>query len=302
MSGPNTTEEMIPPAVVGEPKRVLREPVKRFRRMGFPSKAREYNERMGSEQMPIVRRGFQPSPSRRQFDTPQHASREIKALAISLGADLVGICRLRQAWVYADRGIPGPFAITLAMEMRAEEIEKAPGPEALIETLRVYHDLGLVIIDLAGEIARIGYEAVLQHPFSRTHILQIPAAMDAGLGVLGRNGLLITEQFGPRVRLAAVVTNIELQPDMPLQKDISRFCLTCRACRSACPGGAIPDEPQLADGVLKFKVDIEKCRPYFRRNLGCSICIKACPFSHRKVGQPDRFGSGSPGVEKYDIR
>jgi len=146
LSCPNTTEEMIPPAVVGEPKRVLREPVKRFRRKGFPSKAREYNERMGLEQMPIVRRGFQPSPSRRQFDTPQHASREIKALTISLGADLVGICRLREAWVYADRDIPGPFAITLAMEMSAEEIEKAPGPEALTETLRVYHDLGLIII------------------------------------------------------------------------------------------------------------------------------------------------------------
>jgi len=272
------TEEMVPPVIVRTPKRVPRTPVHRLRRSGFPSKAREYNKRMALEQVPLIRRGFQPASSKREFESPEHASREIKTLALSFGADLVGIARLRDSWVYANRDIPGPFAISLAMAMDRSEIDKAPGPEPLIETLRVYHDLGSVIVNLAQEIARMGYSVVPQHPFTRREVLQIPIAVDAGLGFLGRNGLLITERFGPRVRLGGLVTDIDLQPDAPAPADAAKFCITCRACRDACPGGAITDRAQVVDGVLKFKVDIPKCRPYFHKYLGCSICIKACPL------------------------
>jgi len=279
LSPSDATKRSVPPVFIAKPVRVLREPIKRFPRRQFPQEAAEYNRRMSVEQMPLIRRGFQPAASKRPFESPHHASGEIQGLALSLGAHLVGFSPLREEWVYADRDFPGPYAVSLAMEMNAEEIRKAPGPEALIETLRVYHDLGWVIVKLAQELARMGYRAVPQHPFSRTHILQIPVAVDGGLGFLGRNGLLITETFGPRVRLGAVVTNLELHADAPRVPASAKFCMTCRACRDACPGGAIPDRPQPVNGVLKFKIDVDKCTPHFGSLLGCSVCIKACALN-----------------------
>ncbi len=282
MTPPRKTAGIIPPAIVSDPPRrkirpfTTRAPILDL----VPSTSIEYCRRIEREQLPIIRNELTPAPKKRRFETPHQASLEVKALAKSLGADLVGICRLREAWVYADCTYPGPFAISLAMQMNPDEIEKAPGPQAHIETLRVYHDLGRVVVHLAREIARMGYVAVPQHPYFRTHILQIPVAMEAGIGVPGRNGLLITEEFGPRVRLGAIVTNLELQPDRPMDKEeIARFCLSCDACRRACPVDAIPGEPALSNGILKFRINVEKCGPYFRTHLGCSICIKSCPLS-----------------------
>ncbi len=62
------------------------------------------------------------------------------------------------------------------------------------------------------------------------------AAVAAGLGVYGRNNLLLTERHGPRVRLASVVTTASLRPGRPLKKDL---CADCGECAKACPANAL---------------------------------------------------------------
>ena len=63
------------------------------------------------------------------------------------------------------------------------------------------------------------------------------AAMSAGLGSIGRSNLLITERFGPHVRLCAIITELPLEPDVPKGYDLCPD--GCRRCELACPVGAL---------------------------------------------------------------
>ncbi|NHJ25812.1 MAG: [Fe-S]-binding protein, partial [Candidatus Lokiarchaeota archaeon] len=102
----------------------------------------------------------------------------------------------------------------------------------------------------------------------------------ANLGAIGRHGLLITPEFGPRQRIAVIYTNIT---NLPFAKSnsyewISEFCKKCVSCMQACPTKAIYDTPiQKAHGRLTH-VDVEQCAKGFLY-YGCSICIKECTFN-----------------------
>jgi len=92
----------------------------------------------------------------------------------------------------------------------------------------------------------------------------------AGLGWIGRQSLIVSPQFGARIRLVTVLTDLEL----PAQKPIDAGCGKCIACIKACPAGAIKDN------VADF--DLSACKSQleiFRKEIGqhiCGICVKAC--------------------------
>ncbi len=104
----------------------------------------------------------------------------------------------------------------------------------------------------------------LQAVFSYKHAAQL-----AGLGTIGRHSLLITPDFGPRVRLACLLTEAPLEASPSLEKN---YCLDCEACIRACPAQALqvpaPDE---AYSMNKFA-----CRTYRQAGLTCSVCLKTC--------------------------
>jgi epoxyqueuosine reductase QueG len=101
------------------------------------------------------------------------------------------------------------------------------------------------------------------------------AAEAAGLGRIGRHSLLITPQFGPRHRMSAVITDAPLRPSKPLP---AKLCdpETCGyACAEVCPAGAIPKDGQ-DDRVF----DKYRCSEYGIRVLEsyrCSMCMSVCP-------------------------
>ncbi|MGB9698596.1 MAG: hypothetical protein ACPL5I_04340 [Thermodesulfobacteriota bacterium] len=108
--------------------------------------------------------------------------------------------------------------------------------------------------------------------FSYKHAAQL-----AGLGVIGRHGLLITPQFGPRVRLACLLTSAKVEPSPPRQEN---YCLDCTACIRACPAQAL-QMPQAGEqyGLNKFA-----CRTYRQAGLTCSVCLKTCAEVLEKIG------------------
>jgi reductive dehalogenase len=123
-------------------------------------------------------------------------------------------------------------------------------------------------------------------------------AMQAGLGELGRNGLLITPQFGPRVRISKVMTDLPLTPDAPVEFGVTEFCNACKKCAEMCPSQAILLGDRTAErhnlsnsgGVLKWPIHSEKCRSYWARiHKSCTICMASCPYNkpytrlHRSV-------------------
>jgi epoxyqueuosine reductase QueG len=79
------------------------------------------------------------------------------------------------------------------------------------------------------------------------------AAVSAGIGTYGRNNLLLTKRFGPRVRLATVLTTAQIAPGRPLRKSL---CIECDACVKACPPGALNERgktDKTACGKVVFK-------------------------------------------------
>ena len=118
--------------------------------------------------------------------------------------------------------------------------------------------------------------------------LAIPLALKAGLGEYGRHGLLITKEFGPRVRIGKIFTDLPLDPDRPHSFGVREFCDVCRRCSDACPVNAIPDGPPSDEvynrsnitGVKKWTVDAEPCFQFWsNQNSDCSICVRVCPYN-----------------------
>jgi epoxyqueuosine reductase QueG len=133
------------------------------------------------------------------------------------------------------------------------------------------------LYDLSGVLRQKGFRTLPLPPADcptdqRTLIAIFPykhAAVAAGLGTIGRNGLLITEKFGPRIRLACLLTDAPLEPT-PMPKE--NFCDDCHACIRSCPAQALqPPKNGEIYSINKFA-----CRTYRQTGLTCSMCIKAC--------------------------
>jgi len=95
------------------------------------------------------------------------------------------------------------------------------------------------------------------------------AAELAGLGRIGRHSLLITPAFGPRVRLACLLTEASVEPSRLANEE---YCTNCDACIQVCPVQALQAPKQgEAYSINKFA-----CRTYRQAGLTCSVCMKAC--------------------------
>jgi epoxyqueuosine reductase len=131
----------------------------------------------------------------------------------------------------------------------------------------------------------------------------------AGLGSYGKNSLIINPKYGPWIRLQAIITDAELVPDDPFEKDL---CGNCEACVKACPVRALspykidpakclinPHDHEwigLIKGDLKFSeiregssdLDriFEEHTPKLTENsrLMCMTCQKACPYGREERG------------------
>jgi len=219
----------------------------------------------------------------------------VKLAARRMGADLVGICKLNPAWVYArDRQgnaveLPERYqwAVVMGIAMDAGDIvADGSGPSAHMATMVGYMKMGLCASAMSLFIRQMGCSAAAA---CNGLALSIPLAIDAGLGELGRNGLLVTPQFGPCVRVCKVLTDMPLVADRPIAFGVEDFCKRCRRCVEACRVDAVSSavEPSFQPacrctrpGVRRWAVDGEKCFAFWLENGGsCSACIAACPYT-----------------------
>ena len=116
-------------------------------------------------------------------------------------------------------------------------------------------------------------------------LIDVAVAQRAGLGFIGKNGLLITEEFGSYVYLGEVITNIPFEPDRPIENQ----CGDCTKCIDLCPTEALLGDGRMnAQKCLSYQTQTKgmmpaEYRPKIRTIIyGCDICQQVCPFNKGK--------------------
>lgn len=255
------------------------------------------------------------SPTREGLN-PISMTRSIKALGRRLGADLVRVGPLNQAWIYSHRGCPPFFsdyrpnpplfsglpggyqgvawgdpieishgyAVSLGFHQDYDLVSTGLTPAAELEMSRIYTLSALVSVQLARYIRTLGYPARAHH-VRNYGIMVVPVAVDAGLGEVGRCGYLVNEELGTNLRLSCVTTDLPMALDSPVDFGLQDFCEECTECIVQCPARAIPEgDKVVVRGVRKWKIDEGRCLAlWVEKRSVCGVCQVVCPWSAQEA-------------------
>ncbi|MBI4524897.1 MAG: hypothetical protein HY695_13930 [Deltaproteobacteria bacterium] len=242
------------------------------------------------------------NPDRISVSDPAEMARKIKEVACFFGADVVGITHLDKTYVYSHRaranaamgqkpGDPIDLSHRYAICMGfAFDYEKFLSNNSRISDAE--YGLGMTrtiptTFNLAAYIREMGYSARAHH-YGRYELIPIPLAVNAGLGELGRHGLLINEEYGSRLQLATVTTDLPLAVDEPVDIGVEDVCKYCMKCARICPSHSISfGGKEVYNGVEKYRVNVDSCYKYRLASRGqwtvCVICVSACCYNKPKA-------------------
>jgi epoxyqueuosine reductase QueG len=229
------------------------------------------------------------------------ATRELKAFASSLGADLVGIADLSQyndQYEFSKHLLSRfPFAVSMAVRLSDAVVDGITEEDPTEIYVHHYKTVNLLLDSIALRMANYcqakGYDAM---PVSASQVLDEERllgavshkaiAVLAGLGWQGKSLLVINENFGPRIRLVSVLTTMWLIPDKPVENR----CGDCTACVKVCPESAIKDASFQEYALSREDaLDVHACNrrllkiasnPRYGVRI-CGICIKVCPWGKK---------------------
>ena len=215
------------------------------------------------------------SSNRKPVNDTRAMTDTIKRRVADMGAEAVGVTALTRDLKFENRPLPDvPHVIVFSVRMDREAALWAPSERSALNIQAEYRQCDRIASDIAAHIRSMGWQAEA----AIHNLLHIPAAVNAGLGQLGKHGSLM-------YRLGAVVTDLPLQHDTPQDIGVDDYCATCQVCTANCPPQAILPEKQVLRGVERWYVDFDKCIPYFVENHGCGICIGVCPWSEEGRGE-----------------
>lgn len=230
--------------------------------------------------------------------SPATAARHVKKVAKIYGADLVGITAYDPRWTYrskfsARRVMSKPVevppeithVIVLGKSMDYDLVRMSPTATAATSAAAGYAEDAITLLALAQYIRSLGYIAIANQNDTN---LAIPYALQAGLGEYGRNGLVITRDYGPRVRFGRILTNMPMAHDVPKSFGVEKTCDICRRCANNCPPQAIDHgapstytfNRSNTRGIRKWTTDGEKCFKFWvMKGSDCANCIRSCPYN-----------------------
>jgi reductive dehalogenase len=282
---------------------------------------------------------FKVAKSKHKFESKENASYIVKKAAKLYGADLVGIAPYDERWVYEtdvyapiniatqqldyegfnperkiEFGFKPKSVIVMAIEMDYESFKTSPSMITHAAVGVGYTQQMAVSFSLAYFLRDLGYNALHS---GNCRGPSVPSAIAAGLGEGSRMGMIITEEFGPRVRLCKVYTDMELAYDRPKTFGVKEFCEVCMKCADNCPSKAISRVPKTTDpenkplnrcnnpGVDKWYNDGQKCITFWTDNYkGCSNCVAVCPYNkidewHHDLAKIATQVPGIRGLARY---
>ena len=232
---------------------------------------------------------------------PKAMTDHIKRVAKYLGASDVGIMRVHPSFLYSEGRYPddgtGVVGTSNDPISAAQTAERFPYAIALVyawdyEMGRAHrHRIGDTAYHFGAEVLRATYANLAAHirelGYSAVQRVAtpMPVALAAGLGEMGRHGMLITEKFGARVHLGdPILTNMPLVEDKPIDIGVEDFCKVCRKCVNTCPTNSITTEGKsVVNGIEKYKINWATCyrlRPHVMDYWDiCLTCVTVCPYT-----------------------
>lgn len=153
-----------------------------------------------------------------------------------------------------------------------------------------YHIIiGNILGKLKAELEKIYPKESFEAFVDNSPIDERRAGVVAGLGDVGKNGLLIHKKYGMRIFIGEVVTSLKLESN---EEPSEKLCDGCGACIRACPAGALGekgrDMSRCLSGVTQKKGELaEEEKELLRARetvWGCDACIEACPKNRGKAG------------------
>lgn len=154
-----------------------------------------------------------------------------------------------------------------------------------------YHDILRDRMDRLIDYIRLeasqetGFEPDFKPMVDTGELVDVAVAQRAGLGFIGRNGLLITEEYGSYVYLGEIITNLPFESD----EEVPFGCGDCMRCVDACPTDALLGDGRMnAQRCLSYQTQTKDYMPKeYRRKMGhviygCDICQIVCPYNKGK--------------------
>jgi epoxyqueuosine reductase len=243
---------------------------------------------------------------------PKEAAEIVKHAAINFGACRVGITGLDKRHIYQyscegkeivfepveepyetkeKRVIPEKckYTVVMLLQMSREDFSLVPLHVGSHVPILTYMRIDLLTAAVADFIRGLGYTAL---PSANDTACNVPFALEAGLGELGRTDRLINPDFGSLIRICKVFTDLPMELDGWKNSGIARFCRDCRRCAEACPVKALNTErdpsfevkgPWANAGHKAWFGDSVRCWTYARSvDSVCGICLNVCPWNKPK--------------------
>jgi len=257
------------------------------------------------------------SPERLEFKSPQEAAELIKLVAHKFGATVAGITTMNPDFVYSrsvrgstpvmppDGEMPAPGSVSPLFQGDMKEFE-VPKHWKYVIVIGIPHDWDMLLeaphlghsgdayirLRIAGGrlvnyLKQLGYSARGHLPGFDYDLVVPPYAVQAGLGQLGRIGVVITPEAGPNMRWAAITTDLEMAVDNPIDFGVTEFCQKCKICAEHCPTNSISmadsSKGQGSRGYERWDFNGASCFGMWQQALGdgCRLCIAVCPYARK---------------------
>ena len=135
--------------------------------------------------------------------------------------------------------------------------------------------------DVISDLNKLYPEYIFTGFSDHSPINEIHAAAKSGLGVIGKNRLLITEKYSSYVFIGEIITNAPLPS---LATEVS-YCIGCNKCISACPANADINSCLSAITQKKGELNDFEAKQIKKSKCawGCDICQEVCPYTKKAI-------------------
>lgn len=229
-------------------------------------------------------------------------SAELKTFCRSSGADLAGIADLapfQEGWPTLPSDLLLAYTRAVSVGLRLDDtimdaIAGHPTTDYAEQYRALNADLDRLTAAISAWIIKKGYRAEAVAASKIMDMDKLLGAVShkaiarmAGIGWQGKSLLIVSPEFGPRIRLATVLTDMPLMPDGPIRNR----CGSCTECTEACPAKAIRNVTAV-DGYADREEALffDRCvnRTYENSLLPgigariCGVCVRACPHGKKR--------------------